>query len=375
MKIVLTGGGTGGHFYPIIAVVEEIHQIAKEDRILEPEIFYMAPTQYDSRALFDNNVIFIKTSAGKLRRYFSILNFFDLFKTAWGIVEATISLFNIYPDVVFSKGGYASFPVVLAARFLRIPVIIHESDSEPGRVNIWTGKFAKKIAVSYSEVAHFFPKDKVAHTGNPIRKEIATPLKNGAHEFLKLDPNIPTLFVLGGSQGSQIINDTIIDSLPQLLASYQIIHQTGKNNFSEVKNTATVVMKDSVYIERYKPFDHLNALAMRMAAGIADIVISRAGSTIFEIAQWAVPSIIIPLEKSSADHQKKNAFNYARSGACLVIEENNLSSNVLISEIDRLMANPALREKMKISAKNFAQPDASHKIAQAILDIALTHEN
>ncbi|MEK9184680.1 MAG: undecaprenyldiphospho-muramoylpentapeptide beta-N-acetylglucosaminyltransferase [Patescibacteria group bacterium] len=375
MKIVLTGGGTGGHFYPIIAVVEEIHQIAKEDRILEPEIFYMAPTQYDSRALFDNNITFIKTSAGKLRRYFSILNFFDLFRTAWGIVEATISLFNIYPDVVFSKGGYASFPVVLAARFLRIPVIIHESDSEPGRVNVWTGKFAKKIAVSYPEVAHFFPKDKVAHTGNPIRKEIAIPLKNGAHEFLKLDQNIPTLFVLGGSQGSQIINDTIIDSLSQLLASYQIIHQTGKNNFAEVKNTATVVMKDSIYAERYKPFDHLNALAMRMAAGIADIVISRAGSTIFEIAQWAVPSIIIPLEKSSADHQKKNAFNYARSGACLVIEENNLSSNVLISEIDRLMANPALREKMKISAKNFAQPDASHKIARAILDIALTHEN
>ncbi len=200
-------------------------------------------------------------------------------------------------------------------------------------------------------------------------------MKNGAHEFLKLDPNIPTLLVLGGSQGSQIINDTIIDSLPQLLGSYQIIHQTGKNNFVEVKNTATIVMKDNVFATRYKPFDHLNALAMRMAAGIADIVISRAGSTIFEIAQWAVPSIIIPLEKSSADHQKKNAFNYARSGACLVIEENNLSSNVLISEIDRLMKNSALREKMKISAKNFAQPDASRKIARAILDIALTHEN
>ncbi|MCR4334177.1 MAG: undecaprenyldiphospho-muramoylpentapeptide beta-N-acetylglucosaminyltransferase [Patescibacteria group bacterium] len=375
MKIVLTGGGTGGHFYPIIAVVEGIHQIAKEDRILEPEIFYMGPTPYDSRALFDNNITFIKVSAGKIRRYFSILNFFDLFKTAWGIVEAMISLFNIYPDVVFSKGGYASFPIVFSARFLRIPVIIHESDSEPGRVNLWAGKFAKKIAVSYPEVAHFFPKDKVAHTGNPIRREISIPLSNGAHEFLKLDPNIPTILILGGSQGSQIINDTIIDALPQLLTSYQIIHQTGKNNFVEVRDTAQLVMKDSIYASRYKPFDHLNPLAMRMSAGVADIIISRAGSTIFEIAQWGVPSIIIPIPESISHDQIKNAFNYARSGACVVMEENNLSANVLISEINHLMKNPAIREKMKISAKKFAQPDASTKIARAILNIALSHES
>jgi len=374
MKILLTGGGTGGHFYPIIAVVEEIHQVAKEEKILEPEIFYAGPVEYDKRALFDNNITYVQTSAGKIRRYFSILNFLDLFKTAWGIVESVIALFNIYPDVVFGKGGYVSFPVLFAARLLRIPVVIHESDSEPGRVNLWAAKFAKKIAISYPEAAHFFPKDKVAHTGNPVRKEVALPLKNGAYEFLKLEEDLPTLLVLGGSQGSVIINETIIDSLPRLLNSYQIIHQTGEKNFKEVKNTAEVILKDHTYKNRYTPMEHLNALTMRMAAGITQLIISRAGSTIFEIALWGIPSIIIPIPENLSHDQTKNAFNYARSGACKVIEENNLTANILVSEVERLMNDPALRERMKKAAKTFAHPDAARKIAKAIIDIALTHE-
>ncbi|MSR71337.1 MAG: UDP-N-acetylglucosamine--N-acetylmuramyl-(pentapeptide) pyrophosphoryl-undecaprenol N-acetylglucosamine transferase [Candidatus Taylorbacteria bacterium] len=374
MKILLTGGGTGGHFYPIIAIVEQIHEIAKEQKILEPQIYYAGPVPYDDRILFDNNITFVKTSAGKIRRYFSILNFFDIFKTAWGIVESLIALFNIYPDVIFGKGGYASFPILFAARILRIPVIIHESDSRPGRVNLWAGKFARKIAISYKEAASFFPADKVAHTGNPIRKEIATPATHGAQEFFNLQSDIPTLLVLGGSQGSSIINETIIDALPTLLESYQIIHQTGEKNFVEIKNTAEVVTKDSKHPARYRPFGHLNALYMRMASGAANLVISRAGSTIFEIAQWELPSIIIPIPEKISHDQLKNSFNYARTGACVVIEEDNLTNHILVSEIHRLLANAQLLLKMKTAAKAFAHPDAAHTIAKAILDIALTHE-
>ncbi|MDE1967202.1 MAG: glycosyltransferase, partial [Patescibacteria group bacterium] len=135
MKILFTGGGTGGHFYPIIAVAEAIRERVKDRKIIPPQLFYMAPSKYDPRALFDNNIDFVAVPAGKIRRYFSILNFTDAIKTVSGCMAGIIKMFSIYPDVVFSKGGYASFPGVVAARLLRIPLVIHESDSRPGKVN------------------------------------------------------------------------------------------------------------------------------------------------------------------------------------------------------------------------------------------------
>lgn len=374
MKILLTGGGSGGHFYPIIAVAQELNKQAKENKLLDVEIYYMAPSPYNPSVLFENGIIFKATSAGKIRRYFSILNFFDVFRTFFGVIGAVWKLYNIYPDVVFGKGGYASFPTLFAARLLRIPVVIHESDSVPGRVNKWAGKFAKKIAISYAEAAKYFPKEKVAFTGNPIREELMIPLKTGAHEFLKLEENTPVIFILGGSQGSQKINDAIIDALPKLVEKYQIIHQTGKNNFALVSETAEVVLGDNPNKKRYKIFDYLNVLGIRMAAGAASIIISRAGSTLFEIASWAVPSIIIPITDSNGDHQRKNAFAYARSGSCIVVEESNLSANIIVSEIDYIMSHPEKRELMIRSAKNFFKPEASKKIAHEILEIAMKHE-
>jgi UDP-N-acetylglucosamine--N-acetylmuramyl-(pentapeptide) pyrophosphoryl-undecaprenol N-acetylglucosamine transferase len=141
MKILFTGGGSGGHFYPILSIVDQVRNIAKEKKILDPEIFFMSPDPYEPRALFDRNIKFIKVPAGKKRRYNSILNFFDYFKTGWGIMKSLFNLFLIYPDVVFGKGGYASFPALLSAKILGIPVIIHESDSVPGRVNYCSSKF------------------------------------------------------------------------------------------------------------------------------------------------------------------------------------------------------------------------------------------
>ncbi|MBI5126678.1 MAG: undecaprenyldiphospho-muramoylpentapeptide beta-N-acetylglucosaminyltransferase [Candidatus Taylorbacteria bacterium] len=375
MKILFTGGGTGGHFYPIIAITEALRERAKNQKILMPELYYMAPTEYNPRALFDNELIFVPVTAGKIRRYFSLLNFFDLFKTAWGVCSALSSLYKIYPDVVFGKGGYASFPTLFAARLLRIPVVIHESDSVPGRVNTWAGKFARKIAISYPEAAQYFKnKDRVAFTGNPIRKEIIAPLSNGAHEFLGLEQGIPTILVLGGSQGSQVINDAIVESLPKLLENYQVIHQTGKNNYKAVEQLVKLILDKDPNIGRYKSFDYLNDLALRMSAGIADVVISRAGSTIFEIAAWGVPSIIIPLSEKISHDQTKNAFAYARSGACMVIEEQNISDTVLTYEIDTLIKNTELRTKMKDAAHKFSRLDSADIIAQALLEIALEHE-
>ena len=374
MKILLTGGGSGGHFYPIIAVAEAIRKIVRIEKLITPELYFMSDWPYDEKLLYDNEIIFKKVSAGKIRRYFSLLNFTDLFKTFFGTLKAVAVVYRIYPDVIFGKGGYASFPAILAARIFGIPVIVHESDSVPGKVNLWAGKFAEKIAVSYPEAVEYFPKEKVAYTGNPVRKELIQPLKTGAREFLKLEDNTPVLFILGGSLGSQIINETIVDALPQLVGHFEIIHQVGRKNLKQVTERASVMLRDNPHGNRYKPFDYLNVLGMRMAAGVADIVISRAGSTIFEIASWKVPSIIIPITDTNGDHQRKNAFAYARSGACVVVEEENLSANILVSEINRLMDSSVGREVMKKGTESFNHPDAAEKIAKEILTIALRHE-
>lgn len=374
MKILFTGGGTGGHFYPIIAVAEALHDLARERKLLEPELFYAAPDPYDRELLLANNIKFVPTAAGKMRRYFSVLNVIDYFKTGWGVFRAVLRVFFLYPDVVFGKGGYASFPTLLAAKLFRIPVIIHESDAAPGKVNTWAGSFAEKIAVSYQDAAKFFPKEKVAYTGNPVRKAALVPAREGGREFLKLEPNVPVVFVMGGSQGAQAINDLIIAALPQLLDHYQVVHQVGPANVEDVEGRARVVLATAPHPNRYKPYGYLNDLAMRMAAGTADIVISRAGSTIFEIASWGLPSIIVPLPTAAEDHQTKNAYAYARAGACSVMEQSNMTPGLLISEIRRLLENEPVKHAMQNAARNFARVDAAALIANALVDIALSHE-
>lgn len=374
MKIVFTAGGTGGHFYPIVAVAEAIHDIVRERKLIEPTLYYTAPEAYNPETLLANNVTFIPIPAGKIRRYFSIRNIFDMFKTGVGIVRATIQLFFIYPDVVFGKGGYASFPTLVAARLLRIPVVIHESDAAPGRVNAWAGKFAVKVAVSYPEAAKYFPEGKVAFTGNPIRKSALLPARDGAYAYLQLNPEVPVIFVTGGSQGSVAINEVILSALPQLLEHYQVVHQTGEANIKEIEARVKLTMGTSPLLVRYKPYGYLNDLAIRMTAGAAKLVISRAGSTIFEIASWGVPSILVPIPEPIAHDQTKNAFSYARSGAATVIEQNNLTPGLLVSEVERILDNPDIYRTMSHAARAFSRADAARSIAEALLDITLSHE-
>jgi UDP-N-acetylglucosamine--N-acetylmuramyl-(pentapeptide) pyrophosphoryl-undecaprenol N-acetylglucosamine transferase len=378
MKILMTGGMTGGHFYPIIAVAEALNEVSIHEKILAPKLYFMAPDPYNKQELFDHDIEYIGAMAGKRRvnpkGISKIRNFIDLFKMGIGILSAVIKMYFVMPDVVFSKGGFGSFPALVAARFFKIPVVVHESDSVPGRVNVWAGKFAKKIALSYKEAAVFFPKDKVAYTGNPVRKDIREPLTSGAFEYLQLEKDVPVLLILGGSQGGKIINDAILTALPSLLDKYQIIHQTGKNNLIEVKRTAHVILENNQYESRYHVYDYLNTLSMRMAAGASSLIISRGGSTIFEIALWGVPSILIPITDTNGDHQRKNSYNYARESGAVVIEETNLTPEILVNEIQRIITNKALSIKMSEGAKNFARTDSAELIAREILKISLTHE-
>lgn len=374
MKILLTGGGSGGHFYPLIAVAESLNKIAKEENLVSAKLYFMSDQPYDTESLIENNITFIPISAGKMRRYASALNIVDMFKTFFGVLKAIKQVFNIYPDVIFSKGAYASFPVLMAGRILRIPVIIHESDSVPGKTSLWSGKFAKRIAISYPDSKKYFPVDKVAMTGNPLRQAVLKINKNTSHEYFNLEKNIPTILIIGGSLGAKIINERVLDALDQLVDKYQIIHQTGKNNIAEVSKTADIILTNNPNKTRYRAFDYLNNLTLTMAGGAADLIITRAGSTIFEIASWGVPSVVIPITDSNGNHQRLNAYAYARSGAAVVIEESNLTSHVLMGEIDRVLMDKDLLTKMSFAAKQFAIPDAADKIAKEIIKIALTHE-
>ena len=374
MRIVLTGGGSGGHFYPIIAVAEALREEADRRHISPLDLYFISDQKYDERALFDNRIQFIKIPTGKLRRYFSISNFTDIFKTFFGTIRSIFTIFKIYPDVIFGKGGSPSFPILFAARILKIPVVIHETDAFPGRTNAWASKFASRIAISYPETAEFFPDGKTELTGNPIRKALHAKISSGANEYLHLEPEIPMILVLGGSLGSQIINNALLDALPTLVEKYQIIHQCGKANFNDVSERSKVILEKSLKKERYRVFEFLNSEALMMASGRANLVITRAGGTLFEVALLEIPAIVIPITDSNGDHQRKNAYSYARHGAGVVIEEANLSPHILVSEISRILDKPEIRASMSEGARRFAKPDASKRIASIILNLALEHE-
>ena len=378
MKIVFTGGGTGGHFYPIIAVAEAIRDISRERHLVSPKLYFIAPAPFDPEALLENEIQHVSSKAGKMRRYASVQNVFDLFVTFWGTLGCVLTLFKIYPDVVFSKGGYASVPVVLAARILRIPVIIHESDAKPGRANLLASKFAKRIAIAFPSAEEFFPakvRANIAVTGIPLRKRLAELDPMGGIENLKLDPTIPTVLILGGSLGSRTVNETVLGALPELVESVNVIHQTGKDNYAEVVRTAPVILEGSTHKDRYHAFPYLSLETMRQAAGAAHMVVSRAGSTsIAEIALWRRPSILIPIPESISHDQRTNAYAYAHTGAAVVLEQGNLTPHILASEVRRITGDRALSEEMAKRSESFGNRNAARTVAEELLRISLSHE-
>lgn len=379
MKIFLIGGGSGGHFYPLIATARELVKILREKHFLEPDIVFASDSPYNKQILIEENIRFIKMPAGKMRRYFSLFNIFDFFKTITGLIYAVIKVYSEMPDVIFSKGGYASFPVVFAARILNIPLIIHESDAVPGKVNIYSKKFARRIAISFKGAAKYFPENKLALIGIPLRKEIMGGSFKEAQDIFRLETegekfSPPVILIMGGSLGSQKINDIILEILPELAAKYQIIHQCGNNNFKELNGMSELVLKDNKHKNRYHLFGSLDEALLRNSSFAADLVISRAGgSAIFEIAAWGKPSILIPLQGSAQDHQRENAWEYAEGGAAEVIEETNFSPHILLSEINNILKSDEKINKMKKAALRFNKIDAARKIAEEIINLTLEH--
>ncbi|MFN3188669.1 MAG: UDP-N-acetylglucosamine--N-acetylmuramyl-(pentapeptide) pyrophosphoryl-undecaprenol N-acetylglucosamine transferase [Candidatus Paceibacteria bacterium] len=369
MKILFVGGGTGGHFYPLIAVAEEI-------RALQPqaELYYIGPEAYNAGDLETLSITYVYCPAGKVRRYFSIQNFIDFFHTITGVFVAWYKLFIIYPDVIFSKGSFTSVPILLMARFYRIPVVIHESDSKPGRANMLARKFARYIGIAYADVASYFPEGKTARVGIPIRRVLR---QQSANPFTELGiPNDrPLIYVTGGSSGAERINALILDSLSTLLPQYRIFHQTGPQHEATIIQSAQALLLNTpdllqyYYVRGTMPGEMVRALLQA-----SNIVISRAGSTtLFEIALHGKPSIVIPIPEDISHDQRTNAYSYARSGAGSVIEEHNLTKHLLQAEIQSIMTEPGKYQKMSESARTFAAPEAAREIADVLISIAFEH--
>lgn len=370
-RVVLVGGGTGGHFYPLIAVAEQLNTFTAQDE--RCELYYFGPNTYNEDALKVNNISFIYCPAGKQRKYFSLLNFFDKFKVFFGVFIAIWKLYYIYPDVIFSKGGYTSVPVTFAAWLLRIPIVIHESDTKPGSANKLAAKFARYIAISFDDVAHFFPTKKIALTGIPIRKAFLRSVEN-AQEKLSIPNDKPLLLITGGSLGSQRINNLVLESLDELLPQFNILHQTGPEHETNVQGSAATLITDSSLLDHYYVKGSLSGEEMNLAQSAAVLIVSRAGSgTLFEIAHKGKPAIVIPIPEKISHDQRTNAYAYARTGAAVVLEEGNLTDGLLTAEITRIMGNQQEYATMSAAAAEFAKNNAALQIAETLRDIAQEH--
>jgi UDP-N-acetylglucosamine--N-acetylmuramyl-(pentapeptide) pyrophosphoryl-undecaprenol N-acetylglucosamine transferase len=372
IRIVLTGGGSGGHIYPLLAVAEDIRNWANDYK-KDVEITYMGPKDNHSLIFVQKGFDISHIVSGKIRRYFSFQNFLDIPKLFIGFLDALIKLYFIMPDAVFSKGGTGAFPVVLAASFYRIPIIIHESDARPGLTNLVSSYFAKKIFVSFPSVIKYFNPNKTEVTGTPVREELLQnrTTKEAAREMIGFASSSPLIFIYGGSQGSKRINNIVLENLKDLLEISQIIHQTGELNFNEVQKISNAILLETPFDNRYEVVPYLTD-DLRSVFDACDLVIGRAGSaTIFEIAAFGKASILIPLKESANDHQKENAYAFAQNGASIILEEDNLFSQIFMNEIKKIILNENIRIKMENSAKQFFMPDATDKISEGILKIAL----
>lgn len=320
-KIIMTGGGTAGHVTPNIALMPKLKELGFE-------IQYMGTENGIERKLIEaEGIKYHIISSGKLRRYFDVKNFTDPFKVIKGVFDAKAIIKKEKPDILFSKGGFVSVPVVMGAYFNKIPIIIHESDITPGLANKLAMPYATKICVTFEEALQHVNKKKAVLTGSPIREDLFKGSKIKAREFCGFKDKKPVILVTGGSQGSRIINSCIRESLNDMLKTYNVVHLCGKGNLDRNYNLT----------EGYVQFEYIkDELADLMQ--LADIVISRAGSnTIYELLALKKPNILIPLSaKASRGDQILNAKSFKKSGYSMVIEEEDLNPLSLLEKINEL---------------------------------------
>ncbi len=320
-KIVLTGGGSAGHVTPNIALLPSL-------RDADYEITYMG--SYDGiekRLIGDFDIPYVGISTGKFRRYLDLKNFTDPFRVLKGFSEAKKFLKSYKPDVVFSKGGFVSVPVVRAAAALGIPCIIHESDMTPGLANKLCIPVAKKVCCNFPETLKLLPENKAVLTGSPIRAELGQGNKLAGLDMCGFNANTPVIMVIGGSQGAANVNKAVRDSLNKLLEDFQVVHLCGKDKMDNLL----------LNMSGYKQFEYVKAELKDLFA-MADLVISRAGANaICELLALKKPNILIPLPASSSrGDQLLNAQSFEAQGFSIVINEDDLTPELLVDKVHEL---------------------------------------
>lgn len=367
--IVFTGGGSGGHVYPLIAVAEELKK--KLGALNAPyEYFYMGPKDAYAALLAERGMTMRPIIAGKLRRYLSIMNIIDIPKFIIGFAQALWKLYFIMPDIVFSKGGTGSFGVVVAAWFYRIPVVIHESDAQPGLNNLLSARFSRRIFVSFDRAAQYFNPAITKVVGSPLRADLLVQrtTKELAKENLGFDPAKPLVLVLGGSQGSATINNFILENLVKLVSMTQVLHQTGTANLADVQTLSHAALLEASAENRYQAIAYFeNNMAIVMIA--ADVVVTRSGSSVFELAAFGLPAILVPLANAANGHQLIDAYEFSKTGAAVVIEEGNLLPGIFFAQLQQILSNNDLRAKMGAASSAFFKPGAAAAIAEEIINV------
>lgn len=351
-KIVMTGGGTAGHVTPNIALFDSLQKDGYE-------IHYIGSYEGIEKGLIeDKKIPYYGISSGKFRRYRSWKNLTDPFRVLHGFFQARRLLGRIRPNVVFSKGGFVSVPVVMAAKTRHIPVIIHESDLTPGLANKLAMPSATKVCCNFPETLPYLPKEKAVLTGSPIRQELLHGNKQAAKDFCGFTGDLPILMVMGGSIGSVYINNAIRGCIDTLLTKYQIIHLCGKGNIDES-------LKDK---KGYAQFEYISENLPDLFAA-ADLVVARAGAnSICELLALHKPNILIPLSRNaSRGDQILNANSFAKQGFSVVLEEEEVTSEKLMATIDDVMAH---RSKYIDAMKNSGQMNAIETIMGLIEEVS-----
>ncbi|MBQ9588553.1 MAG: undecaprenyldiphospho-muramoylpentapeptide beta-N-acetylglucosaminyltransferase [Butyrivibrio sp.] len=346
-KIVLTGGGSAGHVTPNIALIPALKKAGFE-------IYYIGSYNgIEKKLIEDYNIPYFGIATGKLRRYFDPKNFTDPFRVLKGFTEAISLLKRIQPDVVFSKGGFVSVPVVRAAGFLKIPYIVHESDMTPGLANKLSMSGAKKICCNFPETMRLLPADKAVLTGTPIREELGKGSKQAGKEFCGFTDDKPVLMVIGGSLGAQSVNETVRYALPRLLHDFNVVHICGNDKMDNLR----------LSVPGYKQFEYVKN-ELKDIFAMADIVVSRAGAnSICELLALKKPNILIPLStKSSRGDQMLNAKSFEQQGFSLVIDNDELDEDILVETIQDLY------ERRELFIENMSKSNL-HSATNTIIQI------
>ncbi len=358
--VLFTGGGTGGHVYPGIAVFEAMMKKAAS-RSETIQGFWVGSGRAMERCVIEaQGIQYVGIPSGKLRRYFSWSNLIDVFKVVAGIVCAYFVIRRYRPRVLFSKGGYVSVPPVIAAKLAGVPVITHESDFDPGLATRINARFAMKVVVSYEQTCEYFPeslKPRLVIAGNPVRREVLSGNAERGRTFLAFDSDRPILLVLGGSQGAREVNELVWRVLPSLLEQWNVVHQTGSDESGPSNE------------KRYRRYDYIHGEYGDILSA-ADLVLCRAGATtLWELAAAGKPSILVPLGAgSSRGDQIRNAALFESLGASYILHPKPGEESELLKYTGVFLSESGIPAQMGKNARSVFKPDAADRIADLVLE-------